>query len=125
LEEFSFKGLTPDYLTSVSSKAKAKLTRTYNITNHRSQALASDTALGGRKRKTAAASAEGSLADVADDRVAKDTPTRDSDAAEDSDGSAVAGADQFRKKKRATSKGKKAPSSSAGKGSSTAKKSRK
>jgi len=111
--------LTPDYLSGVSSKAKAKLTRTYNSTNHRSQALATEAPLGGRKRKPAA---EGSLAEVADDGVARESPAAEED--EDGDGSTpTADVDKFRKKKRATSKGK-AKGGSKG-GASSAKRSRK
>ncbi len=116
LEEFSFKGLTPDYLKAVNSKAKAKLTRTYNSMNHRSQALATEPPIGGRKRKPAA---EGSLSEVADDGVARESPAADDEDDED-DSVATADVDKFRKKKRATSKGKakgkgaKAPSAKRG-----------
>ena len=102
MEEFSFKGLTPDYLSRVNSKAKAKLTRTYNSTTHRSQALATETAIGGRKRKPAAA--ESSLAEVADDGVAREAAAADDD--DDDDDTPTADVDKFRKKKRASSKGK-------------------
>ena len=125
LEEFSFKNLTPDYLSGVSSKAKAKLTRTYNSMNHRSQALATEPPLGGRKRKPAA---EGSLEDVADDGVARDAPVVDEDDDEDDEAGAAAGAgaDKFRKKQRATSKGKsKAKPKSKAASASAAKRSRK
>ena len=110
LEEFSFKGLTPDYLSGVNSKTKAKLTRTYNSTNHRSQALATETPMGGRKRKPAA---EGSLAEVADDGVAREAAAA-GDEDEEEDSTPTADVDKFRKKKRASSKAKpKAKASSA------------
>lgn len=111
LEEFAFKGLTPAYLKQLTTATKSKLTRTYNSTAHRSQALAGAVPSGGKKRRAAGPAPlaeEGSEA-------AEGSPVAD----EEDEGSDTEDVAAFRKKKRGSGAKKagakkKAPAKSGG-----------
>lgn len=104
LQEFQFKGITTDWFARVPGAVKSKLTRAYNASTHRSQALQDDVSLGGRKRK-GAPSTPVSLESVADDGVAREG-TLSADEEEELDEDAATVAAKFKKKSKAKGKGK-------------------